>query len=72
MPVSTILAQVVGIRENWHRFLAVWEMADQINVKIYPSFWRDPAVRLEKWVSEMSVNSSTLRASAHIRGATYR
>ena len=43
VPVSTILAQVVGIRENWHTFLAVWEMADQINVKIYPSFWKDPA-----------------------------
>jgi hypothetical protein len=23
VPVSTILAQVVGIRENWHTFLAV-------------------------------------------------
>jgi phospholipid N-methyltransferase len=25
VPVSTILAKVVGIRENWHTFLAVLE-----------------------------------------------
>jgi hypothetical protein len=72
VPVSTILAKVVGIRENWHKFLAVWEMAYQINVKIHPSFWRDPAARSGKWEAKRPLNSSTLPASAGILGATSR
>jgi hypothetical protein len=37
VPVSTILALFVGIRENWHRFLAVLKKADGVNGKFNPT-----------------------------------